>query len=122
MCTVLSTTAASQNHRHSVVAVKVLRGLEDIEVRRRFAREIRLVSDCKHPGVVRILDSGEDENDRLWYTMPLAKGSLADELEEFVGDEKAILEIMQQLCAALSYVHETRDIPSRHQTGEHSPH
>ena len=38
--------------------------------------------------------------------MPLAKGSLADELEEFVGDEKAILEIMQQLCAALSYVHE----------------
>ena len=94
------------NHRHSVVAVKVLRGLEDIEVRRRFAREIRLVSDCKHPGVVRILDSGEDENDRLWYTMPLAKGSLADELEEFVGDEKAILEIMQQLCAALSYVHE----------------
>ncbi|MCQ3807492.1 MAG: serine/threonine-protein kinase [Acidimicrobiaceae bacterium] len=99
-------TRRKPNHRHSVVAIKILRGLDDIEVRRRFKREIRLVADCKHPGVVRILDSGEDENDRLWYAMPLAKGSLADELDEFVGNEKAILEIMQQLCAALSYLHE----------------
>ena len=98
-------TRRKQNHRRSVVAIKVLRGLDDIEVRRRFKREIRLVRDCKHPGVVRILDSGEDENDRLWYAMPMAKGSLADEVAKFVGDEKAILEIMQQLCAALSYVH-----------------
>lgn len=95
-----------QNHRDAVIAIKVLRGLDDIEIRRRFQREIRLVAECNHPGVVRILDSGEDDKGQLWYTMPLAKGSLADEIERFVGDEKAILGLMQQLCAALSYVHQ----------------
>jgi len=96
----------SSSTEDPVVAVKVLRELREEEVRRRFTRELRIVSSLSHPGVVRILASGEDDEGHLWYAMPLAKSSLADELPQFVGKEKQIVELMRQLCEALGYVHE----------------
>ncbi|MGD0742093.1 MAG: serine/threonine-protein kinase [Acidimicrobiales bacterium] len=88
-----------------VVAIKILRDLTDTEVRRRFERELRLVRDCRHPNIVPILDAGEDDHGSFWYSMPLAKGSLADEADRYVGKDDEILHIMRQLLAGLAYVH-----------------
>ena len=90
---------------HPVVAIKVLRDLTEPEVRRRFERELRLVSERRHPNIVPILDSGEDESGAIWYAMPLAKGSLADEADRFVGKDDDILHVMRQLCDGMAYVH-----------------
>ena len=110
-------TRRKQNHPHAIVAIKVLRGLDDVKVRRRFQREIRLVAECNHPGVVRILNAGKDEHGRLWYAMPLAEGSLADEIDRFDGNDDAVLDVMRQICAAVAYVHDLgiyhRDITPR---------
>lgn len=91
--------------RNPVVAVKVLRDLTDTQVRRRFERELRLIADCRHPNIVRILDSGEDDHGSFWYAMPLAKGSLADEADRFVGKDDDIVHLMRQILAGLGYVH-----------------
>ncbi|MDW3214776.1 MAG: serine/threonine-protein kinase [Ilumatobacteraceae bacterium] len=91
---------------HGVVAIKLLRELEDVEVRRRFMRELRLIADCSHPNVVSILDDGEDELGRLWYAMPLAQGSLDEETDRFVGNDERIVHVLRQVCAGVKYAHD----------------
>ena len=64
------------------VAVKVLRQVHalDQEMVARFERELRLMSELRDAHVMPVLASGADEKLGLWYAMPLALGSLADEL------------------------------------------
>lgn len=92
--------------RRSVVAVKVLRDLGDEEVRRRFHRELRIIRSLTHPNVVEVLDDGEDAEGHLWYAMPLALGSLHDEINTFAGRDDAILRVMRSICAGLTHVHD----------------
>lgn len=95
-----------ETDRHAVIAVKVLREFIDDGLRRRFKRELRLLADLTHPHIVPVLDSGETDDGVLWYTMPLAKGSLAEDLDRFAGHEDRILRVMRQICSGLAYVHE----------------
>jgi len=64
------------------VAVKVLRQVHavDPQIVARFERELRLMSELRDPNVMPVLASGTDEKLGLWYAMPIARGSLADEL------------------------------------------
>lgn len=95
----------SESQAHAVVAVKVLRDIGDVEVRKRFKRELRLLAELSHPNIVPILDDGETPDGVLWYAMPLAKGNLAEEVETFAGNEDRILRVMRQICSGLAYVH-----------------
>jgi hypothetical protein len=93
----------------SVVAVKVLRGMDqlDEEVIRRFRRELRLLDeDLHHPHVIPVISHGGTADEGMWYAMPLAKGSLADEIPDFVGAPAKVLDLMRQVCAGLIYVHQ----------------
>jgi eukaryotic-like serine/threonine-protein kinase len=92
-----------------IVAVKVLRTVEDAEARRRFARELRMMQEIDHPNVVPVIESGEDAEGRPWYAMPLAQGSLADALPEFSNDDARIVDVMRQIGAGLRYLHERED-------------
>ena len=60
------------------VAIKVVKagGPED---RIRFAREARYLQGLHHPGIVRVLDTGEDEH-QAWLVMPLIEGRRLDDL------------------------------------------
>jgi serine/threonine protein kinase len=97
----------------AIVAVKVLRAVEDVEARRRFARELRLMEEVDHINVVPVWGSGEDDAGRPWYAMPLAQGSLADELPSLPGDDFTILDITRQVCAGLRYLHHELQILHR---------
>jgi eukaryotic-like serine/threonine-protein kinase len=62
----------------AVVALKVLRAgvseaLAPTESRLRFLREIRFGERLRHPGLVPVIDSGEDDG-RLWFAMPFVDG------------------------------------------------
>jgi len=98
-------TDSAGSSSNGAVAIKILRELEDVEVRRRFLRELRIVAALKHPHIVPVLDDGEDESGHMWYAMPLAKGSLAEEADQFRGDDERILRVMRQLCDGLGHVH-----------------
>jgi hypothetical protein len=94
------------------VALKVLKpelGL-DADTVARFQRELQLMSQLSHPNVMPVLASGADEGTGLWYAMPLALGSLADDLGRFgylLGEmrDNAIVAVMRDICAGIDYIH-----------------
>ena len=55
------------------VALKVLRTAASPGGAARFRREITLAGQLRHPNILALLDSGENDG-RLWYTMPLVTG------------------------------------------------
>ena len=73
--------SAIQRSTRRRVAIKVL--FEDASSadmrRRRFEREIELVSAIEHPGIVRVYDSGITSDRRLFYVMEFIKGLTLDE-------------------------------------------
>ena len=89
----------------ATVAVKVLREAHalDPEMVARFERELRLMSGLRRATVMPVLASGTDEKLGLWYAMPLALGSLADEVGNLAQDQ--IVAVMREVCAGLNYIH-----------------
>ena len=91
----------------TAVAVKILRqahALDPVTVAR-FERELLLMSQLSHPNVMSVLASGRDDRVGLWYAMPLASGSLDDQLRVPM-DQDHILEVMREICAGLAYIHD----------------
>ena len=95
----------SGSRGYGVVAVKTLLRPDDQEAHRRFRRELRLLSGLDHPNVIPILGQSDDDEDELWYAMPLAFGSLDDELHHRVGDDAGLVDVMLQICAGLACLH-----------------
>jgi eukaryotic-like serine/threonine-protein kinase len=87
------------------VAVKVLRAAHalDPEMVARFERELRLMSGLRRANVMPVLASGADAKLGLWYAMPLALGSLADEVGGLAQEQ--IVAVMREVCAGLAYIH-----------------
>ena len=96
------------------VAIKVLHpALANAVGADRFAREVRLTTDLRHPGIVPVLDSGvipanEDGPPLPWYAMPFIEGeSLRSRLEregQLPVDEA--LRIAVEVAGALQVAHD----------------
>lgn len=88
------------------VAVKILRQAHALEPEMvaRFTRELQLMSRLSHPNVMPVIASGTDDRVGLWYAMPLARGTLAEDLQNQLGQED-ILEVMRDICGGLDYIH-----------------
>lgn len=100
---------ASRSDERAVVAIKVLRAVDDEEGRARFTRELRLLEDFDHPHVVSIIDSGTDHEGRPWYAMPLAIGSLTDELPTIGGADdhlQRVVDVAVQVGVGLAHLHD----------------
>lgn len=79
----------------------------DPEMQRRFRREAAVLRALEHPSVVRILDVGHDERDRLFTVMELLEGeTLLQRLERRGRLElEETVAIARELGAALDAVH-----------------
>jgi tetratricopeptide (TPR) repeat protein len=89
------------------VAIKLLReGLDDDEMRERFAREARSAGGLKHGNIVTVFEFGEHRG-RPFIAMEYVQGeTLAAILERRPALSLARkLQIMDQLCGGLSYAH-----------------
>lgn len=90
-----------------VVAVKVLRPeLAQYLGGDRFAREMRITAQLRHPGIVALLDTGEVDG-LPFYTMPFVEG---ETLAQRLARDKQLtltdaLDILRELTDALSYAH-----------------
>lgn len=93
-----------------VVAVKILKNIPAIDSEEviRFRREQRLMEEeLDHPHVAKILAHGDfSDTDQIWYAMPLAVGSLEDEIAEMKDDLGRVADLARQLCAGVGHVHE----------------
>lgn len=88
------------------VAVKLLKQAHALDpgTVARFIRELELMSRLSHPNLMPVIASGTDDRVGLWYAMPLARGSLADDLHTKLSDQD-ILAVMRDIAAGLDYIH-----------------
>ncbi len=71
---------------------------------RRFAREVRIMIDTKHPNIVSILDS-DLLNSPPYFIMPLAVTSLSKMIPDFKDDINKVLELFLEICKGISALH-----------------
>ncbi len=100
-----------------VVAMKLIRAdvAEAPGLRRRFLSEVKLSAQLHHPGIVALIDQGELDDGRLWFTMPEVRGrTLRAVVEEAfspaaVGDFRArrrrLVDLFARVCEAMAYAH-----------------
>lgn len=93
-----------------VVAVKVLKGVHQAnpDYVARFRQERNLLLKLDHANVIQMHATGDLEDGTTWLAMPLAQRSLADEIGYFTGQPARIVDLMKQVCAGVSYLHQNR--------------
>lgn len=98
------------------VAIKILRPelTSNPKAVRHFLREVRFQSNMDHPGILPVLDVGDDEKEP-WFSMPLMReGSLADRLaREGILPDADISRIAGGVARALDYAQRTKGILHR---------
>lgn len=93
------------------VAVKILRdqgwaAADATRHRERFHREARIAARLNHPGLVRVLDFG-DQDGRAYLVMELVTGNTLEQYLErkSILSEKMSLQVVGHLCSALAVAH-----------------
>jgi len=89
------------------VALKVLAqgSAASAKVRRRFEREVDLISGLKHPYIVSIRDSGIDKGN-YYFAMEYLQGLALDQYVSFEAlSFRKTLELFAKICEAISFAH-----------------
>jgi serine/threonine protein kinase len=86
------------------VAVKVLRDASDLDARRRFEREVRMLLQLEHPGIMKLLGYRLDI-ERPFYVMPLMKGGC---LTSWAGklEHGLVRGLLRKFADALHHIHQ----------------
>lgn len=100
---------ARESHPPREVALKVIRGVSAGALQR-FRREIELLAQLEHPGIVRLYAAGEDVVGGLpspWFALEVVRGpDLRAYLARENPDLGARLRLLVRLCRAAHYAHE----------------
>jgi WD40 repeat protein/predicted Ser/Thr protein kinase len=99
---------AEEGEPRRTVALKVIRpGFDSAELRKRFAREARILGQLKHAGIAQVYESGATEDGQLYLAMEFIRGL---PLREHVGlrglGPPARLELVARVCDAVQHAHE----------------
>lgn len=91
------------------VAMKTIRGPDEVTAARRFAREARVQAQLEHPSIVPVYDVGVDPSGALYFTMKRVRGhSLQRVLQD--GDAsgyslRKLLTVMARVARTIEYAH-----------------
>jgi serine/threonine protein kinase len=99
----------------SDVALKLLKVdfARDDGIRKRFMYEARVISNLRHPHVVRLFDFGQTSDGHFYMVMELLEGeSLADRLAYRFVTYREVFDIVPPICGVLGEAH-TRDVIHR---------
>lgn len=87
-----------------VVAIKIVHR-RNVEYYKRFRREVKILSQLKHPHILPVLESGECDS-CFYMVMPyIAEGTLKQQLERRRLTSYEVHEIVMQLASALHSLH-----------------
>lgn len=96
--------AILENMDHTV-AIKVFSTSEFSRTdRERFEREVRIQTKLQHPNIVPVLVS-DLTAESPWFAMPLANGSLADEIDNLTADVGRLNDLFAQVLEGMRYAH-----------------
>ena len=93
------------NRNKRQVAFASLKGELNETYYEMFIREAWLTASLSHPNVIKVYDTGIDEEQRPYFVMDLKSNNT---LEEFLNDpheEHETLEVLLKICDAMSYAH-----------------
>jgi tetratricopeptide (TPR) repeat protein len=100
---------AQESHPPREVALKVMRGISASALER-FKREIALLAQLEHPGIVRLYAAGDDTVGGMpapWFALEVVRGpDLRAYLSREQPDLSARLRLMVKLARAAHYAHE----------------
>jgi WD40 repeat protein/predicted Ser/Thr protein kinase len=99
---------AEQDNPSRTVALKVMRrGLDSAELRKRFARESRILGQLSHAGIAHVYDAGATEDGQLYLAMEFIRGLPLGQHAQRRGlafPER--LELVARVCDAVQHAHE----------------
>ncbi len=99
-------TAQQQSTKRSV-AIKVLSDTpHGGRSRLRFDREVELAASLRHPGIVRVYDSGNTHDGRRYLAMELVEGQRLDEWAKDNRVWRRIVPVFASICEALQHAHQ----------------
>ena len=100
---------ARESHPPREVALKVVRGVSSAALDR-FRREIEILGQLEHPGIVRLYVAGEDRIGGLpspWFALEVVRGpDLRGYLEQAHPDLRARIGLLSQLARAVDFAHQ----------------
>lgn len=100
---------ARESHPPRDVALKVMRGLSRGALER-FRREIEILGQLEHPGIVRLYAAGEDMVGGLpspWFALELVRGpDLREHLAQAQPDLRTRIGLLAQLARAVDFAHQ----------------
>ncbi|MEM7689292.1 MAG: protein kinase [Pseudomonadota bacterium] len=106
MGVVFKGTRDTGDFEHEVAIKMVLSGALSARMVDRFRYERQTLAGLNHPGIARLFDGGETEDDQPYLIMELVEGkSLQRWLEEDAPPRPARFAVLGQLCDALQYAH-----------------
>lgn len=90
-----------------LVALKLLkRGMDSIDVLRRFRQERKILASLEHPNIARLLDGGIHADGLPFFAMELVIGKALDRYcAENILSIPERLYLFQQICQAVSFAH-----------------
>src|SRR5690554_1919804 len=90
------------------VAIKLIRrGLDSIEVYRRFLAERQILASLDHPGIAKLLDGGATEDGHPFLVMEYVEGLPIDAYcDRHRLDVEQRLRLFRQVCGAVHYAHQ----------------
>ena len=91
------------------VAIKLIkRGFDTDEIVRRFRHERQILAGLEHPNITRLLDGGSTEDGQPYLVMDYVAG---EPVHDFANEQRLTvrqrLELFLQVCAAVSYAHQS---------------
>jgi eukaryotic-like serine/threonine-protein kinase len=82
-------------------------GLDSAELRKRFAREARILGRLHHAGIAHVYDAGATEDGQLYLAMEFIRGLRLGEHVRIQGlTASARLELVARVCDAVQHAHE----------------
>ena len=99
---------AVQDDPPRTVALKVMRlGLDSTEMRKRFAREGRILNQLRHAGIAQVFGAGATEDGQLYLAMEFIRGLPLGQHAQMRGLSAAErLALVARVCDALQHAHE----------------